>query len=86
MKSLTSYSTTLSYKSPDLLDLLHTILIGAEAIGKTRLDLTAKIIHIDTTTSELDIEVIASDVTLIKKYKDYLDSCEKESLIRTLFN
>ena len=81
-----AYSTTLSYKSPDLLDLLDTILMGAVVIGATGLGLAVKIIHIDTTTSELDIEVIASDVTLIEKYKNYIDSCENASLIETLFN
>lgn len=81
-----AYSTTLTYQSPDLLDLLDTILIGAVAIGATGLDLTVKIIHIDTATSELDIEVIASDVTLIEKYKNYIDSCENISTLKTLFN
>ena len=81
-----AYSTILSYKSPDLLDLLDTILMGAVLIGETGLSLAVKIIHIDTTTSELDIEVIASDVTLIEKYKNYIDSCENDSLIETLFN
>ena len=81
-----AYSTTLSYQSPDLLDLLDTILMGAVAIGATGLDLTVKIIHIDTNTSELDIEVIASDVSLLKTYKDYIDSNENNSSLKTLFN
>lgn len=81
-----AYSTTLSYQSPDLLDLLDTILMGAVAMGVTGIDLTVKIIRIDTNTSELDIEVIASDVTLIETYKDYIDSSEKDSLFKTLFN
>ena len=81
-----AYSTTLTYQSPDLLDLLDTIIMGAVAIGATGLDLTVKIIHIDTNTSELDIEVIASDVTLIGKYKNYIDSCENSSTLKTLFN
>lgn len=81
-----AYSTTLSYKSPDLLDLLDTILIGAVVTGVTGLGLTVKIIHIDTNTSELDIEVIASDVSLIKTYKDYIDSNENNSQLNTLFN
>lgn len=81
-----AYSTTLTYQSPDLLDLLDTIIMGAVAIGATGRNLAVKIIHIDTTTSELDIEVIASDVTLIEKYKNYIDSCENDSLIETLFN
>ena len=81
-----AYSATLSYQSPDLLDLLDTILIGAVAIGATGLNLSVKIIHIDTTTSELDIEVIASDVNLIETYKNYIESCENDSLIETLFN
>ena len=81
-----AYSTTLSYQSPDLLNLLDTILIGAVTIGATGVNLTVKIIHIDTTTSELDIEVIASDVTLIEKYKNYIDSCENSSTLKTLFN
>lgn len=81
-----AYSTTLSYKSPDLLDLLDSILMGAVAIGATGLDLAVKIIHIDTTTSELDIEVIASDVTLIETYKNYIDSCETDNLLNTVFN
>ena len=80
------YSTTLTYQSPDLLDLLDTIIMGAVAIGATGLDLTVKIIHIDTNTSELDIEVIASDVSLLKTYKDYIDSCENNSSLKTLFN
>ena len=79
-----AYSTILSYKSPDLLDLLDSILMGAVVIGSTGLDLAVKIIHIDTTTSELDIEVIASDVTLIKNYKNYIDSCETNSLLNTI--
>lgn len=81
-----AYSTTLSYQSPDLLDLLDTIIMGAVAIGATGLDLTVKIIHIDTNTSELDIEVIASDVSLLKTYKDYIDSNENNSSLKTLFN
>ena len=81
-----AYSTTLSYQSPDLLDLLDTILMGAVAIEATGLDLTVKIIHIDTNTSELDIEVIASDVSLLKTYKYYIDSCENNSSLKTLFN
>ena len=81
-----AYSTTLSYQSPDLLDLLDTILMGAVATGATGLGLTVKIIHIDTNTSELDIEVIASDVSLLKTYKDYIDSCENDSSLKTLFN
>ena len=81
-----AYSATLSYQSPDLLDLLDTILIGAVAIGATGLNLSVKIIHIDTNTSELDIEVIASDVNLIKTYKNYIESCENDSLIETLSN
>lgn len=81
-----AYSTTLSYQSPDLLDLLDTIIMGAVAIGATGLDLTVKIIHIDTNTSELDIEVIASDVSLLKTYKDYIDSNENNSSFKTLFN
>ena len=79
-----AYSTILSYKSPDLLDLLDTILMGAVVIEATGLDLAVKIIHIDTTTSELDIEVIASDVTLIKNYKNYIDACETNSLLNTI--
>ena len=81
-----AYSTTLSYKSPDLLDLLDTILMGAVVTGATGLGLTVKIIHIDTNTSELDIEVIASDVSLLKTYKDYIDSNENNSSLKTLFN
>ena len=81
-----AYSTTLTYQSPDLLDLLDTIIMGAVAIGATGLDLTVKIIHIDTNTSELDIEVIASDVSLLKTYKDYIDSNENNSSLKTLFN
>lgn len=81
-----AYSTTLSYQSPDLLDLLDTIIIGAVAIGATGLDMTVKIIHIDTNTSELDIEVFASDVSLLKTYKDYIDSCGNNSTLKTLFN
>lgn len=81
-----AYSTTLSYQSPDLLDLLDTILMGAVGTGATGLGLTVKIIRIDTNTSELDIEVIASDVTLIEKYKNYIDSCENGNSIKTLFN
>lgn len=81
-----AYSTTLSYQSPDLLDLLDTILMGAVVTGATGLGLTVKIIHIDTNTSELDLEVIASDVTLIEKYKNYIDSNENNSLLKTLFN
>ena len=80
-----AYSTILSYKSPDLLDLLDTILIGAVAIGATGINLAVKIIHIDTTTSELSIEVVASDVTLIETYKNYIESCENDSLFKTLF-
>lgn len=83
---MNAYSTTLSYQSPDLLDLLDTILIGAVAIGATGLDLTVKIIHIDTNTSEIDIEVFASDVSLLKAYKDYIESCENDSSFKTLFN
>ena len=79
-----AYSTILSYKSPDLLDLLDSILMGAVVIGATGQDLAVKIIHIDATTSELDIEVIASDVTLIKNYKNYIDSCETNSLLNTI--
>ena len=79
-----AYSTILSYKSPDLLDLLDSILMGAVVIGPTGLDLAVKIIHIDATTSELDIEVIASDVTLIKNYKNYIDACETNSLLNTI--
>lgn len=79
-----AYSTTLSYKSPDLLDLLDSILMGAVAIGATGLSLRVQIINLDTTTSELDIEVIASDVTLIKSYKAYIDSCETASLLNTI--
>ena len=81
-----AYSTTLSYQSPDLLDLLDTIIMGAVVTGVTGLGLTVKIIHIDTNTSELDIEVIASDVTLLKKYKNYIDSNENNSSLKTLFN
>ena len=81
-----AYSTTLSYQSPDLLDLLDTIIIGAVAIGATGLDMTVKIIHIDTNTSELDIEVFASDVSLLKTYEDYIDSCGNNSTLKTLFN
>ena len=81
-----AYSTTLSYQSPDLLDLLDTILIGAVAIGATGIGLAVRIIRIDTNTSELDIEVIASDVTLLKTYKDYIDSNENNSSLKTLFN
>ena len=81
-----AYSTTLSYQSPDLLDLLDTILMGAVATGATGLGLTVKIIHIDTNTSELDIEVIASDVALLETYKDYIDSNENNSSLKTLFN
>lgn len=81
-----AYSTTLSYQSPDLLDLLDTILMGAVVTGATGLGLTVKIIHIDTNTSELDIEVIASDVSLLKTYKDYIDSNENNSSLKTLFN
>lgn len=81
-----AYSTTLSYQSPDLLDLLDTILMGAVVTGATGLGLTVKIIHIDTNTSELDIEVIASDVALLKTYKDYIDSNENNSSLKTLFN
>lgn len=81
-----AYSTTLSYQSPDLLDLLDTILMGAVVTGATGLGLTVKIIHIDTNTSELDIEVIASDASLLKTYKDYIDSNEKNSSLKTLFN
>lgn len=81
-----AYSTTLTYQSPNLLDLLDTIIMGAVAIGATGLDLTVKIIHIDTNTSELDIEVIASDVSLLKTYKDYIDSFENNSSLKTLFN
>lgn len=81
-----AYSTTLSYKSPDLLDLLDTIIMGAVVTGVTGLGLTVKIIHIDTNTSELDIEVIASDVSLLKTYKDYIDSNENNSSLKTLFN
>ena len=81
-----AYSTTLYYQSPDLLDLLDTILTGAAVIGAMGLDLTVKIIRIDTNTSELDIEVISSDVTLLGKYKNYIDSNEKNSTFKTLFN
>ena len=81
-----AYSTTLSYKSPDLLDLLDTIIMGAVVTGVTGLGLTVKIIHIDTNTSELDIEVIASDVALLETYKDYIDSNENNSSLKTLFN
>ena len=81
-----AYSTTLSYKSPDLLDLLDTIIMGAVVTGATGLGLTVKIIHIDTNTSELDIEVIASDVALLETYKDYIDSNENNSSLKTLFN
>ena len=81
-----AYSTTLSYKSHDLLDLLDSILIGAVSIGATGLSLAVKIIHIDTTTPELDIEVIASDVTLLETYKNYIDSCESDNLLNTVFN
>lgn len=81
-----AYSTTLSYKSPDLLDLLDTILMGAVTIGATGLDLTVKIIRIDTTTSELEIEVIASDVTLLAAYKNYIYYHENNSSLKTLFN
>ena len=81
-----AYSTTLSYQSPDLLNLLDTILMGAVVTGVTGLGLTVKIIHIDTNTSELDIEVIASDVSLLKTYKDYIDSNENSSTLKTLFN
>ena len=81
-----AYSTTPSYKSPDLLDLLDTIIMGAVVTGVTGLGLTVKIIHIDTNTSELDIEVIASDVSLLKTYKDYIDSNENNSSLKTLFN
>lgn len=81
-----AYSTTLSYQSPDLLDLLDTILMGAVVTGATGLGLTVKIIRIDTNTSELDIEVIASDVSLLKTYKDYIDSNENNSSLKTLFN
>ena len=81
-----AYSATLSYQSPDLLDLLDTIIMGAVVTGATGLGLTVKIIHIDTNTSELYIEVIASDVTLLKTYKNYIDSCENNSSLKTLFN
>lgn len=81
-----AYSTTLSYQSPDLLDLLDTILIGAVLTGTLGLGLTVKIIRIDTNTSELDIEVIASDVSLLKTYKDYIDSNENNSSLKALFN
>ena len=81
-----AYSVILSYQSPDLLDLLDTILTGAVVTGALGLGLTVKIIRIDTNTSELDIEVIASDVTLIKKYKNYIDSNENNSELETLFN
>ena len=81
-----AYSTTLSYQSPDLLDLLDTIIMGAVVTGATGLGLTVKIIHIDTNTSELDIEVIASDVALLETYKDYIDSNENNSSLKTLFN
>ena len=81
-----AYSVILSYQSPDLLDLLDTILTGAVVTGALGLGLTVKIIRIDTNTSELDIEVIASDVTSIKKYKNYIDSNENNSELETLFN
>lgn len=81
-----AYSTILSYKSPDLLDLLDTILIGAVFTEVTGVDLAVKIIRIDTNTSELDLEVIASDVTLIEKYKNYIDSNENNSLLEAIFN
>ena len=81
-----AYSTILSYQSPYLLDLLDTILTGAVVTGALGLGLTVKIIRIDTNTSELDLEVIASDVTLIKMYKNYIDSNENNSELETLFN
>ena len=81
-----AYSTTLYYQSPDILDLLDTILIAATVAGAMGLDLTVKIIRIDTNTSELDIEVISSDVTSLTKYKNYIDSNEKNSTFKTLFN
>ena len=81
-----AYSTTLYYQSPDILDLLDTILIAATVAGAMGLNLTVKIIRIDTNTSELDIEVISSDVTLLGKYKNYIDSNEKNCTFKTLFN
>ena len=78
------YSATLSYKASDLLDLLDTIITGATVSAATRHCLRVKIIRLDTTTSELDLEVIASDVTLIASFKNYIDSCETESLLNTI--